>query len=411
MRRVTVWSVLVTVAWAGAAVPVSEPLVAADWPQFRGYPGTPAPAVTPPPTRWNVDGTNVAWRAELPGRGVSSPIVVGDHVFVTCNTGHPHHRLHVLCFDGRTGRRLWDRQLWPTGSTSHHPKTCLAAPTPASDGSHVFAFYSSNDLACFDLDGNLLWQRGLTWDYPQARISLGMASSPVVTDGTVVVQVEADADAFSVGVDAATGETRWKRNRKRKANWASPILWSPTDGATPLVVLQGSDGVEVVRARTGQLVARYLADTSTISSSAARGPLLFVPSNGLTAVRLPSDGSDLSVVWKQIRLRPTTASPLVHDGRLYVVSGSILKCADPASGRLHWQLRLRGPFSSSPVAAGRFLYVFNEDGVGFVVELGQRGRVVSQNPLGQTILATPALVDGALFVRSDRFLWKIAAER
>ena len=401
----------------------------ADWPQFRGFPGMPAPAVTAPPLHWG-RRKNLAWQAELPGRGVSGPILVGGKVFVTCDVGEPHNRLHLLCFQASNGQLLWDRQLWPTGSTSHHPKTCLAAPTPASDGRHIFAFYSTNDLACFDLDGRLLWTRGLGYDFPQAHISLGMASSPVVADQTVVVQMEADVEAFAFGLDVATGRTRWRRTRKRKANWASPILWQRDPQQPPLVVLQGSGGVEIVTARTGHLLAAYHADTSTISSSVASRSLLFIPSQGLTALRFSSERvgqarpeqalknqpvaqtnnkpQALEVVWKQIRLRPTTASPLLHNGLLYVVTGSILKCADPATGRLRWQLRLRGRFSSSPVAAGNHLYVFNEDGTGFVVELGSRGRVVAKNPLEETILDTPALTDGALFVRSDRHLWKIA---
>ena len=384
-------------------------LGAADWPQFRGHPGASVVDVSAPPTAWG-DGKNIAWTAELEGRGVSSPIVVGDQVFLTSCTGPQQDRLHVICFDVRTGRRIWERQFWATGSTSCHPKTCVAAPTPASDGRRIFAFYSSNDLACLDREGRLLWFRGLTYDFPQARISLGMASSPVVTGETVVVQVEADTEAFAMGLDVDTGATRWRLDRHRRANWCSPIVWERDATADRLVVLQASNGVWVVRPRTGDLIARFDGGASTISSSAAFGDLLLVPSNGLTALKLPQSGSELETVWRQNRLRPTTCSPLVYRDRVYVISGSILKCADPHTGRIQWQLRLRGPFSSSPVAAGGHLYAFNENGVGFVVKLGQRGRIVSQNPMNETILATPALVDGGLLIRSDRHLWKIASK-
>jgi len=384
--------------------------VGADWPQFRGFPGTGCPELAPPPSSWS-ERRNVAWRAELPGRGVSSPIVVAGRVVVTACTGANQERLHVLCFAADSGKLLWQRQFWATGSTSTHPKTCVAAPTPATDGRRIFALFSSNDLACLDLEGRLLWFRGLTWDYPQAWISLGMASSPVVSDDTVVVQVQADTDAFAMGLDAATGRTRWKLARPHSVNWSSPIVWRRGPGSKPLVVLQGSRDVLVVRPRSGTLVGRYAAEAATIPSSTGIGPLLLVPSGGLTALKLPASGSELLQLWRRASLRPSMASPLAHRGRLYVVSGSVLKCADPQSGRVLWRLRLRGPISSSPVAAGQLLFVFNEDGVGYVVQLGDRGKLVASNPMGQTILATPALSDGAMFVRSDRWLWKIGQRR
>src|SRR5690606_16848625 len=147
----------------------------------------------------------IEWSQELPGRGLSSPIIVGDQVIVTASSGYRQTRLHVLSFAAADGSLQWEREFWATGRTASHPKTCVAAPTPASDGERIFAFYSSNDLACLDLDGNLLWYRGLTYDFPNASNSLGMSSSLVVADGTVVAMVENDSDSFTTGVDPQTG--------------------------------------------------------------------------------------------------------------------------------------------------------------------------------------------------------------
>src|SRR3954463_3623640 len=123
-----------------------------DWPQFRG-PGSSAasPAAKIPKK------PSIEWSAPLPGRGLASPIIVGDRVFVTCSSGPKQQRLHVICFNARDGSKRWERQFWATGRTMSHEKTCVAAPTPASDGRRIFAIYSSNDLLCLDLDGNLLW--------------------------------------------------------------------------------------------------------------------------------------------------------------------------------------------------------------------------------------------------------------
>lgn len=130
----------------------------ADWRQFRGD----ATSAVAADTALSGDPTKpeIAWSAALPGRGLSSPIIIGNQVIVTASSGYRQDRLHVLSFDAADGRLQWERQFWATGRTASHPKSCNAAPSPASDGERIFAFYSSNDLACLDLEGNLLWYRG-----------------------------------------------------------------------------------------------------------------------------------------------------------------------------------------------------------------------------------------------------------
>ena len=154
----------------------------ADWLQFRGSQSTGVAPDADLPLNWS---ENVAWKSPLPGRGPSSPIVVGGRVFVTCSSGAKQDKLHLLAFDAEGGHQEWERQLWATGRTFTHPSSAVAANTPASDGERIFAFYSSNDLACYDLDGNLLWFRGLGHDYPKAGNDIGMSSSPVVVGETV----------------------------------------------------------------------------------------------------------------------------------------------------------------------------------------------------------------------------------
>ncbi len=141
-------------------------------------------------------------------------------------------RLHVLSFDAATGQLQWERQFQATGRTGCHEKMCVATPTPASDGERIFAFYSSNDLICTDLAGNLQWYRGLGAEFPNASNSLGMSSSPIVIGSTVIAQVESDAEAFAIGVDTISGETKWKIDRPRKANWTSPTIMPGTERAS-----------------------------------------------------------------------------------------------------------------------------------------------------------------------------------
>ncbi|MBN8281413.1 MAG: PQQ-binding-like beta-propeller repeat protein [Gammaproteobacteria bacterium] len=201
------------VAWLCGAGVASR----ADWTQFRGRDGSGAVAEASLPTSLD-PRKSVRWSVDLPGRGLSSPIVVGDRVLVTASSGAKQSRLHVMCFSAVDGSLLWERQFFATGRTMCHEKTAVAANSPASDGRHVFALFSSNDLVALDLDGNLLWLRALSLDYPNVSNSLGMSSSLVVTDGTVVAQVENDTQPLALGLDALTGVNRWKLERPKMAN-------------------------------------------------------------------------------------------------------------------------------------------------------------------------------------------------
>jgi outer membrane protein assembly factor BamB len=420
----------IALAAALAASAPSRP-VAADWLEFRGPGGSGAAGDDELPVSWGAppaaEGApageegkgsaragerNIAWKAALPGRGVSSPIVVQGRVFVTASSGFRQDRLHALLFDAASGKRLWERQFWASGQTQCHPKTCMAAPTPTSDGERLYAFYSTNDVFAFDFDGNLLWLRGLTHDYPNAANSVGMCSSLVVAGGTLVVQVENDADSFAAGLDVATGANRWKIPRPAQVNWTSPIVLPRPDGAGSMVVLQSGEGPSAHDPATGYRLWSFAAAGQGIPSVAAADGVLYVPTAGLTALRLAPETLTPEVVWESKRLGASTPSPVIHRGRVYVLSGSILKCADAMNGELLWQLRVEGPFSSTPVASGGHLYLFNEDGVAQVVKLGEEpgkeGVVAGTSHLGESVLSTPAVAGGALFVRTDGHLWKIA---
>ncbi len=380
-------------------------LTGADWRQFRGNDVSGVSLDADIPVTWS-DNENIGWKAELPGRGLSGPIVIGDQVIVTASSGFRQDRLHVISFDRASGEQQWHRQFWATGRTMTHPKMCVATPTPASDGERIFAFFSSNDLACLDLEGDLVWFRGLTYDFPNASNSLGMASSPIVVGETLIVQVENDAESFATGIETTTGQSRWKKTRPKKANWTSPVIYGKGDDA--LALLQSSKGIEAVDPLTGKTAWEFGNGASTIPSSVVSNGAVLIPSNGLTVLR-PGNG-EFEELWKDNKLSPSTASPVVIGNKLFVVNrAGVLQCADASSGSLFWRLRLKGPFSATPVAAGKHLIFFNETGVGQVVDIsGAEGEIVGENELSETILATPAISDNSLFVRSDKHLWKIA---
>ncbi len=378
-----------------------------DWLQFRGPQGAGVSDETQIPTTLDAK-KNIAWKKALPGRGLSSAIIVGDRVFVTCTSGPNQERLHVICLNAADGSSLWERQFWATGRTTCHEKISVAAPTPVSDGKRIIALFSSNDLFCLDLDGNLLWLRGLMRDYPNASNGLGLASSPVVVDGVVVTQIETDGEAFVAGIDATTGLNRWKIDRPKKANWTSPSILRGAQGAM-LVTLQSSTGISAIDPKTGVEVWKYSDGASTVPSSAVRGDTLYVPSSGITALQTSTDGQPFKQLWKASQLRPATASPVVVDERIYTLNDAgVLTCGDTTEGKRLWQLRLKGPFSATPLAAGQHLYLVNEKGLAQVVDLSKpEGQVVSELDLGEPIIGTPSIGGGGLYFRSDGHLWKI----
>jgi outer membrane protein assembly factor BamB len=384
-------------------------LTGADWLQFRGADTTSTSADQHVPLSWT-ENENLAWKVDLPGRGLSGPIVIGDRVVLTASSGYRQDRLHVLCFAAKSGKKLWERQFWATGRTMCHPKMCVATPTPASDGQRIFAFYSSNDVICLDLDGNLEWFRGLGHDYPNASNSLGMSSSPVVLGETVVLQLENDSDSFAVGLATADGVERWKIERPKLSNWTSPAVFRGKTRADDAVLLQSAKGVTAYEPATGKEIWKFNQGSSTIPSTTVGGELVFVPSGGLTALRFYPGNPSPQIAWQQSKLGPGTASPLVYQGRVFTVNNAgVISCADVNDGKLAWQLRLDGTFTSSPLVAGGHLYFINEAGLAQVVKPGaDSGEIVGTSEFGETILATPAAAGGALYVRSDAHLWKIA---
>ncbi|QDT80403.1 outer membrane biogenesis protein BamB [Gimesia maris] len=381
----------------------------ADWPQFRGPLTNNVSLSDAPPAK--VDQESIAWTADLEGRGASGPIIVGDKVFLTSTTGFKQDQLHVLCFDLKTGKQLWDRQFWATGRTQCHNKMCVATPTPASDGQRVFATFSSNDVVCLDLEGNLIWFRGLSHDYPNASNSLGMASSPVVVGETLIVPVENDDDSFTTGLDVKTGIARWKIKRPRVANWTSPAILKASTDTEPLVLLQSSEGVDAIYPQTGETAWQYEDGAGRIPSTTVGENTLFIPSNGLTALAPGSSSEPPKVLWSEQKLSPATASPLVYQKKVFTVNrAGVLTCASPQTGEVIWRLRLKGPFSATPIAAANHLYLISEKGLLQVVQLGEKqGEVTGEVDLKETILATPAISDNSLFLRSDKHLWKISS--
>ena len=381
--------------------------VHADWLSFRGSYGN-GSSDFEIPNKISLNGVK-SWSTDLPGRGLSSPIVVDNSIFLTASSGSSQKILHILAFNSENGKLRWERKFKATGRTICHDKTCVAASTLASDGQVLIAQFSSNDVFCLDLSGNLKWVRGLAFDHPNIANGLGMSSSPVIAAGTAIIQVENDADSFSFGLDLGFGTTKWKKERPRGANWTSPITLE-TKGRE-VVGLQSKQGLVVLEPETGQKLCSFGGGASTIPSSAwTEQGILLIPSNGITALKLDSNMENFKQIWADNKLKPGTGSPCSKDGKLYVINNAnVLTCASVITGEINWRLRLQGPISGSPILTEKKLVVFSETGLGQVVELDPKEpKVVQTIDLEETILCTPAMTKDALIVRSDQKLWKLS---
>jgi outer membrane protein assembly factor BamB len=376
---------------------------AEDSPQFRGGGGLGVSRETSLPVRWSAQ-ENIRWKAALPGRGLSCPVVAGGRVFVTACTGPEQKRLHVLCFDAATGKQLWQRQLWATGTTLCHPKTCMAAPTPVSDGERVIALFATADLVCYDRDGNLLWYRSLVGDYPTVGNNVGMASSPVLWKDLLLLCMDNAGESFAAGIDKRTGRNRWKIERPSSINWVTPLLLR--DSQRELFLVMSSDDLSAHEPASGKQVWTVKGKPfSNIPSPVAGDGLIFAPGGKFFALR--SDKPQ--VIWETNKLPTGFASPLYYRGLVYALTpGGILNCADGATGRKLWSKRFEGAFSASLLAADGKIYLVNEGGVTSVVQAGVDPQVLAVNSLPDTILANPVAADGAIYLRSDKHLYCIA---
>ncbi len=400
MMRTLSATAAVVVMVAGLSGPRAE-----DWPEFRGPGGRGVAAGEAIRSTWSAT-EGIAWKADLPGRATSSPIVVGDLVVTTASSGARQDRLHVIALDKATGKLRWERVFWATGRTLCHPTSAVAAGTPASDGKRIVALYSSCDLFCLDLQGRLLWQRNLAVEHPKSGNDVGMGSSPRIVGDAVVVQIDCQGDAFAAAIDLATGVDRWSVPRDRIAGWASPLAVAGDAG--PAVLLQNGRGLELRRLADGGEAWRWEGDCSGIATTVAAEGMLFVPSAGIAAVTL----GGREPAWRAAKLSPGIASPVAWNGSIACLNrGGVLVVGDTGDGGIRGQVRLAGTFWASPIVVGETLVAINTEGKAFLVAVDDKPEIVAENELPGTFTATPAVADGSLYLRSEAALWKVAAPK
>lgn len=376
----------------------------ASWPQFRGENGSGIISETKLPVEWDAK-KNVAWKVEVPGRGVSCPVVWEDRIYITSASGVRNDRLHVLCYSTKDGKMLWQRQLTATGNTGCHPTSSMAAPTPVATKDGVYALFATGDIAAFDPEGNLKWYRSLVGDYPTIGNQVGMASSPILWKDYLLVPMDNSGDSFLAAIDVQYGKNVWKVERFRDSNWVTPALRT-VKGKTE-VLFQNRLDLTAYDPGTGKKLWTYATDAGSIATPVISGEKIIVPARGVHLIE--TEGEKVNTLWKSTALGQSPTSPIVYKDRVYNLSSAgVLKCANLSDGKVVWEARGKGKYWASPLIGDGKIYLFNETGVSTVFELGDEEAVqLATNDLGEEILGTPAVVDSSFFIRTGKHLYRI----
>jgi outer membrane protein assembly factor BamB len=389
---------------------------AGDWLNWRG-PHFNGVADGDAPTEWS-DTKNVAWKTPIAGRGFSTPVIAGKRIFLT--TAIPktdaagEHRFVIMALDRDSGKVLWEQTAIEAAPHEryHQRYGSYASYAPITDGKHVWAMFGSWGLYCYDLDGKLVWKKEL----PKMRMrnAFGEGGSPVIAGDRMILMLDQEAGSFITALDKNTGKELWRKDRDEVSTWSTPLV------VNDLVIVSATNKVRAYNIANGDVVWEcgglgvnvipmpVLADNLVIVMSGFRSP-------NLLAIKLGGKG-DLTgtdaVVWTNQRGNSYTAAPVVHGGILYnVTDNGMLNAVRASDGEIYYrQQRLPKAynFKASPVAANGKLYLATEEGDVVIVKLGEKYEVLATNTLtDQFFVASPVIVDGALFLRSAQALYCI----
>jgi outer membrane protein assembly factor BamB len=395
---------------------VTNPTLA-DWPGWRGPAGVGVSAEKGLPTRWSAT-ENVRWKVPVPGAGVSTPVVSGDHVFLTASDERHNDRLHVCCYHRADGRQLWHTRLFGSAQPEGlFPAGGMAVPTPATDGRHLYVLFGTGDLACLDFDGRPVWIRSPAQDHGPFRNRWGMAASPLLVGDLLIALVDHWGPSYLLAVDTKTGATRWKTDRDASVNWSSPV--AAVVNGKPQVIVTGTHEVRGYDAVTGSELWRvHGLEQECIPSPVVEGNMVYAVSGrkGVTlAIRLDDRRGDVTatnVVWKSRRGAPYVPSGLCLGGRYYLVDDEGFgTCLDATTGAEIWRERMGGRYQASLAAGDGKVYFTNLEGVVSVVQAGPEFRLLAKNAVGESLVASPALSRGDIFLRGERHLFCVGGEK
>jgi outer membrane protein assembly factor BamB len=423
---------------------------AAHWPQWRG-PFFNGMARGDAPTVWS-DTTNIKWKTEIPGRGFSTPAIWGDRIFITtaiptgkstpAPTPNPNeqaqgnqrragggagplleHRFEVLALDRKTGKVLWQRtaKVATPHEGYHRAYGSFASNSPVTDGKYVYAFFGSRGIYCYDFNGKLIWEQDPGVQM-KMRLAFGEGTAPLLVGNRLFLVFDHEAESFIVALDKRNGKELWRAARDERSSWSTPLAIEH-NGRTEIVV-SATNRVRSYDPATGKV----LWESGGLGANAIPVPvhqngMVYVMSGyrdpKMMAIKLgePGDltGSD-AIVWSHTRGVPYTASPVLYDNKLYVVTDNgMVSALNATTGEPYYtQTRLPKAYNlkSSPVGANGKLYLATEDGDVVVLKMGEKYEVIATNHLtDQVFIATPVIAAGEIFLRGQNTLFCISEKK
>ena len=406
---------------AAISMAISNLASAENWTRFRGPNGQGISTEKNLPTTWSAD-ENVVWKASIPGKGWSSPIVYKDKVFVTTAT-EEGVSCRILCVNRKDGSIAWNTEVHRQKPGPMRQQNSYATPTPVTDGERVYSVFYDGTVAAVDFSGKPVWK-----SQEVKFFSLhGLGASPLLAQGQLIMPYDGSSreesrvgwkepwkNAVILSLDAATGAVKWKGKRgESRVGHVTPILLG--DGEQ--FVSAGGDRVQGHDAQTGKQVWSIYSQGEGVTPSPVIGDGLIYTSSGfeaptIRAIRLGGKGdiTETHIAWEQKKGVPALASPLYVAPYLYTISrDNILHCIEASTGEIIWLERLTGVHSASPVFADGRIYVLSEDGVTLVLSPGPKFEEVARNSLGETCLASMAVSQGRFYIRSATNLYCIGA--
>ena len=397
-------------------------LEAENWPWFRGPSRQGISTEKALPLKWS-ETENVAWKQPIPGLGWSSPIVYGDRVFVTSATDDGKS-CHVLCLDRRTGKFLWDKEVFRQETRRKEKKNSFATPTPATDGKRVYAAFADGSFAALDYSGNVVWVNRDFKYYSQH----GLGASLVLYKDMLIMAFDFSSDgedpklgwqkpwdkSFILALDSNTGRERWRARRgmSRIAHVTPNIL---TGGNAPQLVSAAGDVIQGFDLRTGELIWTARSQGEGVVPSVVVGDEMAYVASGfekstIRAVRTGGRGDVTSthIVWEQVKGVPKIPSFLYVKPYLFTITeAGVAMCLDGRTGEIIWQERIGGNHSASPVYGGGNIYFTSEEGETTVIKAAPKFEVVSSNKVNGALQASPAVSQGQIFLRTAEALYCI----
>jgi outer membrane protein assembly factor BamB len=425
------------------------------WPQWRG-PDFNGMARGDAPTKWS-DSENIKWKAAIPGRGHSTPVVWGEKIFLTTaiptgktaatpasqpaqgNQGsrsgggrggpgggagaNQEHQFIVMCLDKKTGKTLWQKvaKTAVPHEGYHGMYGSFASNSPVTDGKNLYAFFGSRGVYCYDLNGKLLWEKDLGVQM-KMRLQFGEGTAAVLHDDKLLLVFDYQGESFIVALNKANGNEVWRAKREEISNWSTPLVVE--HAGRKQVIVSAPTKVRSYDLQSGKLIWDCAGlGLNTIPQPVHQDGVVYVMSGfrdpKLLAIKLGKEG-DLTntdaVLWSETRGLSYTPSPVLFDGKLYTLTDSgMVSVFDAKTGKPYYhQQRLPKPynFKASPVGANGKLYLASEDGDVVILKMGEKFEVLATNTLeDQMFIASPVILNGEIFLRSQNTLFCISEKK